>query len=227
VTLDAVLERLAAANDYPSWHWQPSSPPDYVCISAVLVQHTNWRNVERALERLGQADALSLAAIGALDEGRIAELVRPAGMPAVRARRLKALARLAADCGGLAHLLSSPDLRERLLATPGMGPETADAIALYAAEHPTFVIDAYTTRLFRRLGIGPSRNSYAAWQAWFEAALPRNTEAYRRWHALIVLHGKETCRPRPRCQSCCLLELCETGQASPVAAGPPMAAKGV
>jgi endonuclease-3 related protein len=227
VTLDAILERLDTAYDYSSWHWQPSSPPDYVCISAVLVQHTNWRNVERALDRLLAADAVSLAEVEGLEEARLAELIRPAGMPVVKARRLKELAQLAADCGGLARLLSSPDLRDRLLATPGIGPETADAIALYVAGRPTFVVDTYTTRLFRRLGIGASRNSYVAWQAWFEAALPRNTEAYRRWHALIVLHGKETCQPRPRCRSCCLLELCETGQASPGAAGPPMAAKGV
>jgi endonuclease-3 related protein len=212
--LAAILSRLEAAYDYSAWHWQAETPPDYVCISAILVQHTNWRNVERALGRLDEADALSLEAIGRLEEERVADLVRASGTPTVKARRLLALARLAGEHGGLDAMLALPqdELRRALLATHGIGPETADAIVLYASGQRSFVIDAYTTRLFRRLGIGPERNTYDAWQRWFEDAIPSNTEAYRRWHGLIVLHGKTTCRPKPKCAECRLVEKCRTGQ---------------
>jgi endonuclease-3 related protein len=207
-----ILERLESACDYSGWHWQPDTPPDYICISAILVQHTNWRNVERALERLEAANALSLDAIAWQSEDALAELVRPSGTPLVKARRLIALARLATDHGGLDRLLAEPhdELRSLLLATHGIGPETADAIVLYASGQPAFVIDAYTTRLCRRLGFGPERNTYDAWQRWFEAGLARDVEAYRRWHGLIVLHGKTTCRAKPRCGQCCLRDVCET-----------------
>jgi endonuclease-3 related protein len=214
--LEHILQQLDAAYDYPGWHWQPETPPDYVCISAVLVQHTNWANVESALDRLAEAGALSLAAIASLPEDRLADLVRPAGTPAVKARRLRALAELAASRGGLESLLALPpaELRPLLLATDGVGPETADAILLYAAGRPVFEIDAYTTRIFRRLGLGPEGDRYYDWQHWFESALPQDVETYRRYHGLLVLHGKLTCRPRPRCAGCCLLDCCATGRST-------------
>lgn len=209
-----IFKRLDGAYDFATWHWQADTPPDVICIGAVLVQHTQWSNVELALARLRDAGTLSLAAIASLPEERLAELLRPAGTLAVKARRLLALARLAQTHGGLDALLSLPteELRSLLLATPGIGPESADAILLYAAGRPVFVIDAYTTRIFRRLGFGPERNDYHTWQGWFEDRLTAGTEAYRRYHALIVLHGKATCRPRPRCASCCLADVCATGR---------------
>jgi endonuclease-3 related protein len=214
--LAGILNRLDAAEDYSTWHWQDDTPPDVICIGAVLVQHTQWSNVELAMTRLGEADALSLAAIVSMTEERLAGLLRPAGTPAVKARRLLALARLAQAHGGLHALLSIPsdELRPLLLNTQGIGPETADAILLYAAGRPVFVIDAYTTRIFRRLGLGPEHNGYDAWQQWFEGELAADSEAYRRYHALIVLHGKFTCRPKPKCASCCLVAVCRTGRAS-------------
>ena len=212
--LEKILSRLDAAYDFDGWHWQPRTPPDEICVGAILVQHTAWANVERALERLQAAGALSLAAVLRLPENELAELVRPAGMPRIKARRLRALASLADRHGGSSRLLAlAPgELRERLLATEGIGPETADAILLYAAGHPLFEIDAYTQRIFRRLGRGPERDRYDLWQRWFEQALPPDLDVYQRYHALIVLHGKETCRPKPHCDRCCLLDLCPTGQ---------------
>ena len=213
-TLLNILARLDAAYDFSGWHWQSSTPPEYICITAVLVQHTNWSNVERALERLRAAGALSLEAVLRLPEDELAELIRPAGTPMPKARRLRAFAQLAAEHGGLDRLLALPvgELRARLLATHGIGPETADAIVLNAAGRPVFQVDAYTVRLFRRLGLGPEGNAYESWQRWFEEALPPDADLYRRYHGLIVLHGKQTCRPRPRCAGCCLLEVCPTGQ---------------
>jgi endonuclease-3 related protein len=229
--LHAILQRLDAAYDYSAWHWQPDTPPDDICIGALLVQHTNWSNVERALERLRDAGALSLAAIARLPEARLAELVRSAGTPLVKARRLRALAQLAGGHGGIDALLALPtdELRATLLATPGIGPETADAILLYATGRPVFEIDAYTIRIFRRLGLGPESARYDAWQRWFQEGLPPDatgspprvgeglgegsaTRLYRRYHGLLVLHGKQTCRPKPRCAQCCLLDVCETGR---------------
>ena len=212
--LRRVFDRLEKAYDFSAWHWQPNTSRDYVCVSAVLVQHTNWSNVEQALTRLEEAGALSLKAIHRMTPARLARLVRPAGTPDTKAQRLLALAQLAADHGGLAKLLSqpAPELRERLLATRGIGPETADAILLYAAARPTFLVDAYARRITSRLGLGPDSTRYGVCQGWFQDALQADTAAYQRYHGLLVLHGKETCRPRPRCGGCCLLDVCAEGQ---------------
>lgn len=212
--LKRVFERLDGAYDYSMWHWQADTSRDYVCIGAVLVQHTSWSNVEQALARLAETGALSLDAIHRMAPAKLARLVRPAGTPDTKAQRLLALARLAADHGGLANLLSRPadELRERLLATRGIGPETADAILLYAAARPTFLVDAYARRITSRLGLGPDGDHYDVWQDWFQDALRADAAAYRRYHGLLVLHGKQTCRPRPRCTGCCLVDVCAEGK---------------
>ncbi len=217
-----VLGLLDSAYDFDAWHWQPETSPDYICISAVLVQHTSWGNVERAVAALNAAGACSLAAIDQLAEQELSSLIRPAGTQRMKARRLRSLACLASERGGLPSLLSLPagELRPLLLATHGIGPETADAILLYAAGHAVFQIDAYTVRIMRRLGLGPEKDGYDAWQRWFQQALPADVDAYRRGHALLVLHGKERCRPQPRCDGCCLLEVCPTGREATIRTTP-------
>jgi endonuclease-3 related protein len=215
-TLLDICRRLEAAHDITGWHWRDDTGWLETCLGAILVQHTAWTNVDKALARLRDAGAFSLPAIAALAEADLADLVRPAGTPVQKARRLKHFAALVERCGGPERFLSLPleELRAVLLATHGIGPETADAIALYAARRPVFVIDAYTVRLFRRLGLGPEGGRYETWQRWFEERLPRDGDLYRRYHGLIVLHCKSTCRVRPRCPDCCLLDACPTGHST-------------
>lgn len=212
--LAEVLRRLAARYDVGSWHWQVDTPALEVCLGAILVQHTAWANVEKALASLRAAGAFSLAAIEALPQAVLAGLIRAAGMPDSKAGRLKAFALLARQWNGLDSLLGLPTsaLRPVLLSTSGIGPETADVILLYGAGRPAFVADAYTVRLMRRLGLSPEQDGYGVWQAWLEERLPREVQLCREYHAAIVLHGKETCRARPRCADCVLLDMCPFGQ---------------
>ena len=52
-------------------------------------------------------------------------------------------------------------VRRELLGIHGIGPETADDILVYAAGKPSFVIDAYTIRIMRRVGLAPQgRDDY-------------------------------------------------------------------
>ena len=223
-TSEALLEihrRLEAACRVDGWHWRADSDWFEVCAGAILVQHTAWANVERALARLREAGAFTLQAVVSLTEDELADLVRPAGMPLQKARRLKAFAALVERHGGAQGLMALPtdELRAALLGTYGVGRETADAILLHAARRAVFVVDAYTVRLFRRLGHGPKGSRYDTWQRWFQERLPEDRELYRRYHAAIVLHGKETCRARPLCVGCCLLEVCATGREMAAATG--------
>lgn len=211
---------LEAAYRGEPWYWPPDrvQGPIDVVVGAVLVQHTTWTNAERALERLRAAGALDPGVILELPEGELAALIRVSGTPAVKERRLSAVAATIVRKGGTAAFLALPlpALRAALLATHGVGPETADAIALYAAGHAAFVIDAYTRRIFRRLGLGPVSDSYDAWQRYFEDALAQRANAalYQRYHAFIVLHGRDICRTKPRCAACPLLAVCPTGAAT-------------
>jgi endonuclease-3 related protein len=187
-----------------------------VIVGAILVQQTAWPNAERALDNLRAAGALSTAGMRVLTEDDLAAIVRPSGFYRGKARKLRAFLDLLYDRfdGDLDRMLAAPGeiLRPLLLATHGIGPETADSILLYAAGRPYFVIDAYARRVFTRIGVQPGHDTYDAWQRLFMEALPADAATFNEYHALLVEHGKQTCRPVPLCESCPVLALCEYGR---------------
>lgn len=190
-----------------------------IAVGALLTQNTAWRNVELALEALHRAGTLALPALLALDEQELAALIRPSGYYNQKARRLRQLAGhlTARHRGELGHLLAAPvgAARAELLALPGIGPETADSILLYAGGHPVFVVDAYTRRICSRLGWVGERIGYAALQALFMDHLPATAALFNEYHALLVRQAISYCRPRPRCGECPLRGQCRYGQNSP------------
>jgi endonuclease-3 related protein len=193
-------------------HWWPAESPFEVCVGAILTQNTAWANVERAIARLKQAGVMTPAAMSALPEAELADLIRPAGYYNVKARRLRCFLRtLAEECQGrLSRLFagSVTEARERLLGIPGVGPETADSMLLYAGGHLSFVVDAYTARIFGRHGWSPPGADYDRLQGICVngLALRPNDDPLDLWqdfHAQLVIVGKDYCRPRaPRCETC-------------------------
>jgi endonuclease-3 related protein len=213
--LRRVLGLLEQAHGDEHWHWHPEhvAAPIDIIAGAILVQHTTWRNAERALENLRAAGALDAAAWLSLPDDALLGMIRGSGTPTIKLKRLRAIARTIEDAGGVDAFLALArgELRGRLLGTHGIGPETADAIMLYAAHQPVFMVDAYTQRIFTRLGIEPEGTGYDAWQRFFEEQLPDSTARdFQRHHAHIVLHGKAVCRPAPRCDACSLADMCPT-----------------
>lgn len=210
----AIYHRLYAR--YGPQGWWPADDPFEVIVGAVLVQQTAWPNVEKALANLRAAGALSPEGMHRLSEEELAALVRPSGFFRGKARKLRAfLGLLYQRFGGdLDRMLATPGdvLRPLLLATHGIGPETADSILLYAANQPYFVIDAYARRIFSRIGIAPDRDRYDSWQRLFAEALPREPALFNEYHALIVEHGKRTCRTLPLCEGCPVLQMCAFGR---------------
>lgn len=215
--LQEIYHRLA--NDYGPQYWWPAKSPFEVVVGAVLTQNTAWTNVERAIAALDRAGALTPAGLRGLERSVLETLIRPAGFFRQKAERLQAFVDYL-QCrydGSLAKCLSGEiaGLREELLLQPGIGPETADSILLYAGGHPTFVVDAYTRRLFHRLGVLRGDESYAAVRTHFMAGLPANPALFNEYHALIVVHCKRRCRKaRPLCAACPLLPLCTCPQIS-------------
>jgi endonuclease-3 related protein len=211
-----VYRHLDAMHAWRGWHWWPDADPFEVIVGCILVQNTSWTNVERALERLRAAGALEFEAMAKLDDEALRELVRPSGQYVTKARKLREFIGLALRHGGLQPLLSLDPvlLRPELLTTWGIGPESADAIILYASRQPAFVIDAYTQRVHGRLGLGPGHTTdYTAWQRFFTGHLPEDRDLWARYHALVVLHGKHLClKHKPRCGQCSLAAGCSMGR---------------
>jgi len=220
-----VFDRLSG--DHGPQHWWPGDSPFEIMVGAVLTQNTAWTNVEKAIHNLKAAKALKAAVIVSASHEKLARWLTPSGYFNIKARRLKNLCVWYLSHGGYDRLKTwrTDKLRAGLLSVNGVGFETADDILLYAFERPVFVIDAYTRRIFSRLGMVDHDMTYESLRHHFEQALAAESQnkknhvtkrqlinLYNEYHALIVMHGKDICRKRPRCQQCCLKTKCPSRQ---------------
>ncbi len=186
--------------------WWPADTPFEVVVGAILTQNTAWRNVRISISLLRENGLLSQGALRAIPEGELALLIRSSGYFNQKARRLKAfLGHLDRHWQGDLNRFLSQDmdrLRIELLGMHGIGPETADSIILYAAEKPSFVVDAYTLRIFSRHGWVPGKTRYEALRRFFMEALPADVPLFKEYHGLLVRLGHLHCRKKPHCSGC-------------------------
>jgi len=207
-------DKLFAA--YGPQSWWPAQTPFEVILGAYLTQNTAWKAVELSLANLAAAGALNLEGLRAIPVEELQALIRPSGFITRKAPALKAfVAMLDAEfAGSLEALGATPTdaLRKRLLGLPGVGPETADAILLYALGHAVPVADEYLRRIAERHGLlspapGRNRRGYEALvqltaQAFAGDAQPVRKQLLNEFHALTVAVGKAHCRRAPHCDGC-------------------------
>ena len=213
VRLRRMHEELLRA--YGPQHWWPAKTPFEAILGAYLTQNTAWKAVERSLENLRAAGALTPEGLRRVPLAKLRRLIRPSGFITRKVPALKAfMAMLDKDFGGsLQALKAMPTaaLRQRLLDLPGVGPETADAILLYALGHAVPVADEYLRRIAERHGLlvptGRARNSYDSLVELTRDAFAGDRAAgrgqlYNEFHALTVAVGKAHCGRTARCQGC-------------------------
>ena len=203
-------ERIVDMHDllldaYGPQGWWPSRSSFETVVGAVLTQGTAWTNVEKAIRALRSAGVLSPEAMTELPHAHLTALIRPAGFFTRKADTLRSLLTKAeSEFGGFDGLLSAPpsELRETLLSVRGVGPETADAVLLYAAGHPAFPVDTYARRVLGRHRIIDERAPYDDVAHLVVESLEGNERTLNEFHALVVRVGKDFCRSRPRCRGC-------------------------
>jgi endonuclease-3 related protein len=199
------LYRALLAHHGPQGWW-PARTPFEVAVGAILVQHTAWTAAARAIAALRARDLLAPQRLARTDAVTLGALVRPAGTYRLKARRLLDFTGwlLEGFDGDFRELRRAPlvSLRRELLAVRGLGPETADAILLYAAGRPVFVADAYTRRVLERHRLLPPGIAYEPARRFLEAHLPSDPALFNEFHALLVAAAKAHCRPAPRCERC-------------------------
>jgi endonuclease III related protein len=208
--------------------WWPGTPLE-IAISAILVQQCGWHAAARGIAGLACAGVNSLQSLAECDPKTVRECIAGVAFAPTKAPRLVAFAQTLLDAGYhdiSAYLAAAPTAQRRrdLLAVKGVGEETADCILLFAGEHPLFVIDSYTRRIFARLGRfarhpanGWLKQPYRTVQAFlqdnilsnlsmydefdFSPEVPREVALLRDWHAQLVELGKHHCvRGAPRCR---------------------------
>jgi endonuclease-3 related protein len=201
IKINHLITSLAGC--YGEIAWWPGFP-DEVMIGAVLTQQTRWENVERALINLKKKDLCSIDAIFHADIREIEDAIRCSGFYRIKAQRLKSLARYVIETfSGVERMADIPtgELRAELLNVSGIGEETADSILCYGLDRTSFVIDAYTARIARCIGVPEKKHDL---KSLFEKNLPKDNHSYRQVHAHIVEYAKEYCGKK-RCHECILL----------------------
>ena len=220
-------DRLAEA--YGSQHWWPAKTPFEVIVGAYLTQNTAWKAVERSLANLRAAGALTVDGLRTLTVEELRRMIQPSGFHTRKAPALKAFVDLLDEefGGSPDRLAANPTatLRTRLLALPGVGPETADVILLYALGHPVPVADEYLRRVSERHQLltptpGHDRKGYESMAGLTRLAFanddPKNwARLFNEFHALTVAVGKAHCGRIAHCAGCPLaadLNLAHSGR---------------
>lgn len=198
-------------------NWWPAEDDFEVMVGAILTQGVSWTNVEKAMDNLKSLGILSVEGILLAYPDILAKAIRPTRYYNQKAKKLWGLCRHLKDNydGDIYRLFEKDlyELREELLSIKGIGPETADSMILYAAKKPIFVVDAYTWRVFSRLGFFFDGATYQEMQDFFMGNLPEDVQLFNEYHAQIVYLGKDFCKKtNPRCGDCPISHLCNGPQ---------------
>ncbi len=191
---------------YPEYSGGPKNEKQQleVVFGAILAQNTSWKNAEKAIAELNKSKLIDAVKIGRIDAKKLALTVKSSGFHNQKAKKLKNFCSflLKNYSGSLKKLFKNGlwELRKELLSVNGIGPETADSIILYSAKKPVFVVDAYTIRIFGRIGY--AEKNYDGLQKLFMKSLPNSERLFNECHALLVELGKSICRKEPLCGKC-------------------------
>jgi endonuclease-3 related protein len=204
-----------------NYHQKQKSDPRFeIIVGAILTQNTAWANVEKALDNLKKHKVLTINAFVHINEENLKIMIQPSGFFNQKARRLKLFAsylhKKYQDDLQKFFSRDEAEIRHELLSLQGIGPETADSMLLYAGNHPTFVVDAYTKRICKRFPFQTLNDSYDDVKYFFENELQHTipkkelVPVYKELHALLVKLAKNNCRKKkPDCLTCPLTRLCE------------------
>lgn len=166
---------------------------EVIAIGAIMTQRTGWSNANLALKNLKKENLFSLKKIAAVDNlKKLTKLTKPAGFYQTKPKRLFTLASFIIKQYGSLEKFGKENLetaRNKLLDLYGIGPETADAILLYAMDKPTFVIDEYTRRLVKQRRLSDNLD-YDNLKEIFEKNLPKDITIFQNFHALIIIEQK-------------------------------------
>jgi endonuclease-3 related protein len=192
---------------FGSQGWWPARTRWEVIWGAILTQNTTWRNAALALKNLRKAGLLAWKRMRQAPVEELIPLVRPAGFYRQKARTLRNFAGWIerAHGGSLDALfaLGAATARAQLVALQGIGPETADAILLYAGRLPVFVADAYTRRILSRHDLLDPRADYESAREFLHQQLPPDQALFNEFHALLVEAAKRYChRNVAHCEEC-------------------------
>jgi endonuclease-3 related protein len=182
-----------------------------VAVGTILVQNTNWKNVDLAISNMFEGNVTTFKSLRSLLPEQLEKMIKPAGFYKQKAQTLYSLADIFID-----HYSSGskPPSREDLLRIKGVGKESADSLLVYCFYNAVPIIGTYTRRFFARISgeIGYLKEKYEEIQKTILNALSSDYYTLGKFHALIVSHSQKLCQKIvPHCEECILQSNCAYG----------------
>jgi len=99
-----------------------------------------------------------------------------------------------------------PSIMEELLAFRGVGRKTANIVLSVGFQKPAIAVDTHVHRISNRLGLVFTKTPE---ETEFELIKLLPKKYWRKWNQIMVLHGKNTCKPiTPLCKTCPIIDYC-------------------
>jgi endonuclease-3 len=184
--------------------WNPN--PFFVLIATVLSQRNRDESTEKASKSLfkkyNTPKKLANAPIKSIEK-----LVYSTGFYKVKARRIKAIAKILVN----KYKGKVPKDFNKLINLPGVGRKTANCVLVYAYQTPAIPVDTHVHRISNRIGIIKTKTPEKS-EMELTKIIPK--KYWIELNELMVKFGQRKCLPiRPKCPICSLNKICNFGKA--------------
>ena len=200
-----IRDRLRALYGRPAN--RPHGHPIAELVRTVLSQNTSDTNRDVAYARLRERFP-RWEEVRDADPDEVVDALRPGGLANTKGPRIQAILSELGERPDLAWLAEAPrdEALGFLVSLPGVGRKTAACVLIFALGRPEIPVDTHVYRVGGRLGLFPERASFEV--AHDEMLRITDPEDAYELHMNLIRHGREVCRPRPRCEQCALRRMC-------------------
>ena len=207
--LQKIVKILSEKYEINEW-WERYTPFETL-VGVILSQRTYWKNVKTAIERFAERFN-RIEDVAEANVKEIEEVIKPAGLYKVRARRIKNIARdlIEKYDGNLNKILDLPrdEAKKKLIAIEGIGPKTADVLLMAIKGEHVLPVDVHIFRIMRRLGIANEKDDYESLRGKLESEIPPAQRT--KTHLILIEFGRRICRARnPKCEECPIKGYCK------------------
>ena len=171
-------------------------------VSVMLSAQTTDASVNRVTPSLF-AKAPDAAAMAAMPEEELQDIIRSIGLYKNKAKNLLAMSRqLLERFGG-----EVPRDRASLESLPGVGRKTANVVLAEGFGEQQIAVDTHVFRLANRIGLTSAKN-VSETESGLQKAIPE--AKWTLMHHCLIFHGRRCCHARaPECGRCPVNTVCE------------------
>ena len=175
--------------------------PFQLLISTMLSAQATDKSVNKVTEDL-YMQYPDLDSFLKLSQEEIEQKIKQIGLYKNKAKNIYNLLRVLRD----KYKGEVPKNMDELMSLPGVGRKTASVVLVEAFKIPAFPVDTHVFRVSRRIGLAKGNTADKVSDEMMKK-LPKYK--WHLMHHLLITHGRSTCTAQsPKCESCCIKELC-------------------